>query len=146
MADWTYDGDPSGSNTDAVRDLTGQNSSSDDVTVSDNFITWALAQRGSNVFRASALVCEALASKYAAQPTRETVLSQGLTWGDRAKAFRERARELSREVLLSGVSLHVGGMSKAEQDTDEKDSDLRQPQVTLGMHDNPLTGTNSTST
>lgn len=122
---------------DAVRFLTGQTSTQDDILVYDEEILYSLSQRNQNAYAAASLVCQSLAARFAAQPEIESVGALGLTWGDRAQRMRERAIDLRGQIALAGVSPYAGGISIADQQADRQDSDVVQMPFRIGMDDNP---------
>jgi hypothetical protein len=133
---WNYTGLPNTSSRDAVRILVGQVSSGDDVVISDEEITFALGQR-TGIERAAAYVANMLASQFAAQPERESVGQLGLTWGDRAAKYRAMSVMLEKTAVLSGISPYVGGVEKADLQSDRQNTGLVQPAFTVGRDDNP---------
>ena len=122
---------------DAVRLLLGQTSTADDVLLYDEEISWALTDNGSNARRAAIVLARALAARYAGFPERESVLSQDLTWGDRAEKFAARAMELETEIARRGVSPYVGGISVSDVRTQERDTDRVKPAFAIGQDDHP---------
>src|SRR5258708_9419384 len=142
---WTYTFAPSSVPRDAVRMLTGQTSSVDDLLLYDQEITYCISQRPT-VYGAASLGCEVLAGKYAADPEREDIGSLGLTWGDRAKNFKAQAAGLRAAQAFAGVSPYAGGISKSDMLVDVQDSDRVPMPFKVGQTDNPRTGNNSTST
>jgi hypothetical protein len=143
---WTYGGSPSTSTRDAVRFLSGQNSSADDQLVSDGEITYALAQRSSNVYGAAQVVCEVLAAKYASKASEKGIGQLSIVYGDRSRAFALKAKALGMQLIRQGVSPYVGGISEADKETDQNDTDLVQPSFAVGMDRNRRTGNNTPST
>lgn len=145
MPSWTYTADPANSGLDAVRWLTGQTSTADELLVYDEEIAFALAQRGSNAYAAGSLVCESLAARYAAKPQTESVGQLGLSWGDIAQRFRQAAIDLRRGLALAGVSPYAGGISRSDQLTDLTDTDRVKPSFALKQDDNFRTGQRSST-
>lgn len=143
---WTYGGSPSTSTRDAVRFLSGQNSSADDQLVSDGEITYALAQRNSNVYGAAQMVCEVLAAKYASKAQQKGIGQLSIGYGERSRQFAEKAKALGMQLIRQGVSPYVGGISQADMETDRADTDLVQPGFRIGGDANVRTGINSPST
>ena len=138
---FTYTATPSSVARDAVRWLSGQTSSVDDVVIADAEITFALSEGGSNNYEAAALVCDALAARYAAFPTNESVGQLGLSWSDRAKGFTGRAKELrSLRLTIGGISPYVGGISRSDKLGDTQDSDRVPLSFEMGRDDNPNAG------
>lgn len=130
---WTYSGDPSNSDLDAVRFLIGDTIETRPL-VDDREILWAISEE-TNIFMSSALVCEHLASLYA----READCSMGgissklsavaKAWTDRAKDLRDRAYS-SCEPFFGGLTL------SGKEDLDERSDDV-QPSFTMKQFDNP---------
>jgi hypothetical protein len=143
---WTYGGSPSTSTRDAVRFLSGQNSSADDQLVSDGEITYALAQRSSNVYGAAQTVCEVLAAKYASKASEKGIGQLSIVYGDRSRAFADKAKALGMQLIRQGVSPYVGGISEADKETDQNDTDLVQPSFAVGMDANRRRGNDTPST
>ena len=144
---WTYAGTPNSVARDAVRWLSGQTSSSDEVLATDEEITYALAQRRSNNYGAAQLVCEFLASRYAGRAQDKSIGELAITFGERSRLYATRAKELGvLQIRSQGVSPYVGGISEAEQDTDAADTDLIQPSFSVGMDRNTRTGASNPST
>ena len=143
---WTYAGSPSTSTRDAVRFLSGQNSSADDQLISDGEITYALAQRNSNVYGAAQMVCEVLAAKYASKAQEKGIGQLSIVYGERSSLFAAKAKALGMQLIRQGVSPYVGGISQADQETDQNDTDLVQPSFAVGMDDNRRRGNDTPST
>lgn len=137
---WTYAGTPNTVARDAVRVLSGQNSSGDELLVTDEEITYFLAQRNSNNYAAAQMVCETLAAKYASKATQKGVGQLSISYADRSKAFTAKAKELAMSLLRSGISPYVGGQSASDRNVDRADTDLVQPQFEVGGDDNPRRG------
>lgn len=134
---WSYSGDPSASDKDAVRFLSGD-TDSDDPLVSDEEIAYILTQEA-NHYEASALVCEALASKFA----RETSVSgDGFSesGGELSQQYMARAKELrSQAGSKSKPRPYVGGISHSERRTADTDPDLVPHSFRSDMHTYPGT-------
>lgn len=135
---WTYGGLPGSDTTDAVRYLSGQTSTGDDILTSDEEIAFSLSEASNNVYAAAALVCDALAGRYRTNPTQETVGQLSLSWGDRAKSFTAQAAALRARGLMTGVLPYVGGISVSDKLVDQQDTDVVVPGFRRGMDDNPL--------
>jgi len=140
---WTYSGDPANNSRDAVRFLCGQTSTGDTVLLLDEEIAY-LSSLYSNVRLAAAAACEAMAKQYATrEPTQETEGELSLTWDARHDALLGQAQNLRRQVATASVSAWAGGISKAEMDTYEEDTDRVKPAFTVGMQDNPSQSSSS---
>jgi hypothetical protein len=133
---WTYSGDPSNSNGDAVRFLCGQTSTADSVLITDEEITYLVAQTPSNEY-AAAKACESLANQYAVrQSESETVGPFSAEWGDRSKKLLQLAKSLRAQAVLH-VTPFVGGSRVADRDSRVDDTDRVADQFTVGMMDEP---------
>lgn len=132
---WTYTTQPSTVNRDAVRLLTGQTSSSDEVLLADEAITYALAQRD-NVELAAAFCMDMLADRYATFPASKQVGQLGITYAKRAEQLRDGARLLRRGNALSAFTPFVGGTSVADKQAREADTDRPAPMFERGQFDN----------
>lgn len=142
---WNYDGLPNSLTRDAIRFLVGQVSSADAVLLSDEEIAYAVAETNGTSL-AAAFCARAMAAQYAAAPTDLRVGQTSETYGDRAARYQERAIQLERDAS-DAVSPSIGGISIADKQSQQADSDWNQPSFALGMTDYPGTGqTMSTST
>lgn len=134
---WDYSGNPSSSAKDAVRFLSGD-TDEDDPLVSDEEIAYILTQE-SNPYEAAALVCEALASKFA----RETSVSgDGFSesGGELSRQFKERAKDLRMQSGgRSKPRPYVGGISYSERENADADGDLVKHSFRSDMHTYPGT-------
>lgn len=130
---WTYSGDPSSSDRDAIRFLIGDTETLDQL-VTDEEIAYALTQQPS-INLAAALVCDAIAAKFAREADRR-VGDVSLSASQRAEAYRTKARDLR----TNGLSLALpsfGGRSISEKETLDEDSDAVQPSFRIGQDDHP---------
>lgn len=136
IAQWTYSGDPAASTSDAVRFLVGDTDSARKL-VDDREIAWAIAQSG-NQYISAALVCEALASKYA----RESDMSMGgisKSLSKLADSFAKRAEKLRRQATKN-VKPFFGGLTISGKNALDLETDDVQPAMTVGEFDNPELG------
>jgi len=133
---WSYT-DPSASDKDAVRYLVGDTNSADPQTT-DEEIAWSLTEF-SNTRHAAALVCRALAAKYA--KCAVSVRVGDVSTSNAAavsKAYAARAKELDPNGLTKGAAIvlpRFGGLSISEKETLSEDSDAVQPSFSRGMND-----------
>ena len=139
---FTYSGNPAESNLDKVRFLVGQTSTSDDVLLEDEEITWAIGDQP-NVTYAAAVCCETLATRYALEATAMSVGQTRITWTDRAKWYREQSNILRRKAMLSGVTPFAGGVSQSDKDTRADDSDRLRAFTKIGGMDYQEPGSTS---
>lgn len=135
---WTYSGDPSASDRDAVRVRVGDRDENDQL-LQDEEIDYFLAQYvgdGRAALRASLDAAKAIAAHFARQSTyRIGQVSETLS--RRSEAYErlsgEIEAELRRLAIVSGKALSVKTADKAGQ---EGDATLVKPYVRRGMHDN----------
>lgn len=135
---WSYT-DPSASDKDAVRYLVGDTDTNDQQT-SDEEIAWALTEYP-KVKYAAALVCRALAAKYAS-------CAVGVRVGDVqisnaaavSKEYAARAKDLDPNGLTKSTAIVLpkfGGLSISEKQTLSEDADAVQPAFSRAMNDIP---------
>lgn len=134
---WTYSGDPTASNKDAIRFLIGDTITGD-PQLYDPEIEYSYTLRG-NVWGAAAQCCRALA----AQMSRQADSVQGelrTMYSARSKAYSLRAHEYDeREVISSGGGLaYAGGISISDKQTQLDDTDRVRPAFNRGMTDNNI--------
>lgn len=138
----TYSGDPTASQRDALRFLI------DDTDVAnpmfeDGELDAVLRSRGLDpeatgdigaVRGAAVEALEIVARRMALQPSFQI----GRFSEDRSKAAQiiaDRIKEL--KASLSGGLLYAGGISKADKEAQEADTDRVQPAFRVGLHDSP---------
>lgn len=134
----TYSGNPSASDKDAVRYLVGDTNVSS-AKVTDEEIAFTLVEQP-NVYRAAALVARSLAAKYSSA-VNMSLDGASISAGSRAQNYLTLAENLERQARKSAtfaILPYAGGLSFAEQETNELDTDLKQPAFTREMmHFNP---------
>lgn len=121
---FTYTDDPENVARDAVRLLVGDTDSSDPL-LSDAEVAFYLSENGSNNYRAGSEACKAIAAKLARLPDLKTGRVT-ISNSDRAKAFLDLADKLARKAL-SFVAPYAGGISKADKETQEENTDRVEP-------------------
>lgn len=126
---WSYSGDPSSSNQDAVRFAIGDTDSTDQL-MTDEEIAYLLT--GSTVTAASIAACEALAAKFARQVDR-SVGNLSLSSSQRAKQFTELAATLRRRTGYLARP-YAGGISVADKETRDLDTDRVKPVFSRSQH------------
>lgn len=131
---WTYSGNPSSSNLDAVRFKIGDTSINDPL-LQDEEINYLLSESGGSVIHAAILACEAVAAKFSRQADTSN-LELRVTASQRAQAYLRLAEQLKLEASkLAGIV--VGGRSKTEQVAAAQNPDAIQPAFKRGLHDFP---------
>lgn len=133
---WTYSGDPTTSDKDAVRFLIGDVLNKDPL-VQDGEIAYALTLRGT-VYGAAATCCRSLAAQYS-RLADSVQADLRTTYSQKATAFARRARDFdSQDTMLGGALSWAGGISIADKQSREEDTDRVQPAFNIGMDDNSL--------
>jgi hypothetical protein len=144
---WTYDGSPGTSTAaerrDAVRLLIGD-TDTNDQQVTDEEITFALAQTGDDIYLAAAVMARTLAGKYARQvDSKFDALS--ISNGQRAQQYLRLATQMEKESKKRGNTglgtPLVGGISQDDVDSVRDDEDRVDPRFRMGQFQNPP-GTN----
>jgi len=131
---WTYTSDFTASK-DKVRFLV-QDTDTNDQLVSDEEITFALAQN-SNIYRAASIVARSIGLKL----SRELTLNPapgGVSLDSQAQAekYLKLADELTAQATAQGAaSIFVGGISISDKQTREEDTDRPVPSFTIKTHE-----------
>jgi hypothetical protein len=134
---FSYSGDPSSSDKDAVR-FEIQDTDSSAPLLQDEEINWTLDDEAGDqlprtpagVFSAAARCCEALSRRFAMQA--DTVVgSLTTTYSRMAENYAERAKELRAKATGLGVP-YVGGQSWSEKAASRADPDRVQPRFRRG--------------
>ena len=145
---WTYGGDPSASALAAIRFLTGDTDTNDQL-INDEEIAWTNNQvTGSDtattaLYEVSYRVMVAIASKF----SRLADQSVGDLKGDmfqKATNAREQAALLKQQALREGntPTPYAGGISVSDKEIDEENSDIVQPYFSRGQFTNARGGAN----
>jgi hypothetical protein len=139
---WSYNTSLSATR-DQVRFYAGDTDSAAAITLSDEEILGVIAMAG-GARSAAALVCEHLAQRYATvgQTLRDDI-GQEVDYGTRAQFYADRAKTLRAMVGLTAIPF-AGGISTAQKETQEADSDRVEPAFTVDVHQNPGVNTDRT--
>lgn len=138
---WIYTGNPAAANKDWVRWRVGD-VRADDQLVSDEEINAALTDANSNKNLAAAMVCERIAADFSREAdftindgsgaSRTNALSQ------RAASYLKLATTL-RDAAAGSTTIfaapYAGGISIADKDAQEDDTDRVSPAFNIGMQD-----------
>lgn len=133
---WSYSGDPSADDKDAVR-FEIPDTDEGAQLVSDEEITYALTLE-SGVIGAAARCCEIVARRFAQQADISTG-DVKLTYSGQAKTLAVRAKEL-REQANGAHAPYSGGMVRSRKEAFAEDEDLEQGNFRCGQFDNPIAG------
>lgn len=135
---FTYSGDPSSSDKDAIRFLLGDTDSEEEL-LSDEELIFLASQWTQNysVYWAAAVAAESVAARFAREVTvnsdSQTVSTSELQ--QKYLTLAERMRSLHRQ-FMTGAGVDAGGMLRNEQ----RDPDVRPFAFGRAMHDNPYSG------
>lgn len=134
---WTYSGDPSSTNLDAVRFLIGD-TDTNDQQLQDAEVEWLLTENGS-VYNAAAAGCETLAAKYA-RKVDKAVGDLRLAAQQKFEHYRDLAVTLRSRTAKLAMPF-AGGISVASKLAYEANSDRVAPAFTRSLHENGGTST-----
>lgn len=129
---WTYSGNPSKSDRDAVRFWIGD-TDENSQQLADEEIDYLLAQE-STAKGAAAEAAYALAAKYARLVT-QSVGDLSISYGERQQHYRDLAARLSTDDLR-GIVPYAGGIEVSDRETREADTTLTEPAFKMGLMDN----------
>lgn len=130
---WTYNGDPSRSDSDAVRFLIGD-TIRERPLLDDREVEWIITQTENLNLRA-ALACEALWSRFLAI-SDYTVGSVSKKFSDVAAKFKERAEDFRRESYKHALVAFPAHLKSTKQAL-ENDDELEKPEFSVGLADSP---------
>lgn len=129
---WSYSGDPANSDRDAVRFTCGLTDSGDQL-IEDEEIDYLLNTFG--VISASVRLCRRVATKFARRAD-QTIGDYSERFNQRAEEYRTLANELQREKSVAGAAgIIAGGISKADKEAQEDDTDRVSPRFERGQFD-----------
>lgn len=142
---WTNTNDPAGVPRDAVRYLVGDLDSTAPL-VTDEVIAWEITQ-WPNLYLAAASIADSIAALLG---RTQGMRADGVTFGDAAKEFRQRAASLrargatagSGSTGLAAGGIWAGGISRSDKEEREQDTDRVQPSFTrqTGAPPSPFIG------
>jgi hypothetical protein len=119
---------------DQVRFFSSDTDADAAITLSDEEILGAITIAG-GAKAAAALCCETLAGRYSTQGKMlRDDLGQTIDWGERATFYLNRATQLRSRIGLVALP-YAGGVSVADKQTREEDSDRVDPAFSRTLHD-----------
>ena len=130
---WSYSGNPASSTRDKVRWLIGDTDTSDQQ-LSNEEIDAALVASGNDPYTAAISCVEALIAKYSRKVTK-SMGDLSINYGDIVANYRSLLGDIRRRATLQLCTPYAGGISIADKEIDEADSDRVQPSFYKGMHD-----------
>jgi len=131
---WTYSADFTLAR-DKIRFLSGDTDTNDQL-LQDGELTY-LQTIEAGIISAAAAACEAIAAKLARRVDK-SIDGLSVSFSQQAENYRKRAIAL-RAQASAAVAPWAAGLSEAEWETYEEDTDLIQPSFKKGMYDNPVT-------
>lgn len=126
---WTYSGDPANSAADAVRFLV-QDTDSARPLATDEEIAWALSEHNDNAYRAAAAVARSLGAA-SGNVARKRVGEVTIAYDP--EFYRSLAAALEGQAVRA-VSPWAGGISHADKEARELDTDRVEPSFTRRLH------------
>jgi hypothetical protein len=129
---WTYSGNPSSSDKDAIRYLIGDTDTNNQL-LSDEEIAYELTR--SNVYGAAALSCNAIVAKLSRLV--DTYLDRDIraNMSQAVKNYQALARNLEFKARLSIAAPFCGGVSVSDKESREQDTDRVSPYFKVTMDD-----------
>src|SRR5690606_25432890 len=121
---WTYSGDPSSTDRDAVRFLIGD-TDTDDPQVSDEEIDYLLTSHGS-VNAAALGAARAILARYS-RLVDKSVGDLRLSYSQRVSGYKTLVASLQQRVAMAVATPFAGGLSKSQKESVEDDSDRVEP-------------------
>ena len=131
---WSYSGNPSNNDKDAVRFLVGDTDANAPQFENEE-IQYLISTEGTPLAAAVAGAI-ALAAKYS-RLMDESVGDVSKSYSQRAEHYRNLAKDLRTRNSEKSVCPYAGGISVSDKDAFEKDSDVVQSSFTRELHDNP---------
>ena len=145
---WTYSGDPATNARDAIRFLSGDTDTNDQL-INDEEIAWTNNQvTGSDtattaLYEVSYRVMVAIASKFS-RLADQSVGDLKVDMYQKATNAREQAKLLYAQASREGntPTPYAGGISVSDKEIDEDNSDIVQPYFSRGQFTNSRGGAN----
>lgn len=110
-----------------------QDTAADTAQLQDEEIDWLLSEAGGSVYRAAASAAQTLASRYASDVDRSVSGAGGLSvsGSQRFAHYTQLAQQLAAQAGKKGRGVpFAGGISEAQKDAQEEDSDRVRPAFT----------------
>jgi len=114
-----------------------------DALLSDEEIQY-LIDTSRHILLAAASAAEAVATKFSDEASSKQVGDLKITYADggQAESYKTMAKALrNRAYRRAGSGVYAGGISHADKDTQEEDTDRVQPAFSKGMDDHESSGT-----
>ena len=131
---WSYSGNPGASPKDAVRFLIGDTDKCDPL-LEDGEIVWVLAQYNNAPPNAAIRCCEAIMSKFS-RMADESMGSVSVSFSQKVTAYRQMLGDLRNRLATEDMAPYAGGISAADVQRVEANTDRVRPDFTKHMDDN----------
>jgi hypothetical protein len=143
---WTYSGDPSTGNKDAVRFQIGDTDTNEQL-LQDEEINYVLANEGGSVLQAAHFAVQGIVAKLAKKvDVTDKSSAMAIRRSQKFDQYRELLASLRKKIAIHKGAPYLGGESVSDKQTAEDDTDRLQPAFTRSLHDVPGTNLNPTST
>lgn len=136
---FSYSGDPSKSDKDKVRFLIGDTDANAPL-LGDPEITYLITEEGTPV-RASIAAAVAISAKFS-RLSDESVGDVSKSYSQRAEQYKKLADQLRQRQAEKSVCPYAGGISVADKQSVEGNTDRVDPAFYRDLHNNPRTGMN----
>ena len=130
---WTYSGNPADSDKDAIRFLIGD-IDTDDQLVSDEEIAWAQTQ--GSTYNAAAICARSIAAAFS-RLADKTVDDLKINYSQKSIQYFKLANTLESKDAHKSLGVYAGGISVADKESNELDTDRVRPSFERGMTDEP---------
>lgn len=140
---WTYGGDPSANDRDAVRYLIGD-TDKNHRQLTDNDIAFHLAEEGGK-YRAAAAACRAIAAKYG-RMVDKAVGDLKISYSQMQKQYLDLADKLDTRSSSGSAIPYQGGQTLSDKAVDDADTDRVQPAFKRDQFDFPDQGSQAATT
>lgn len=130
---WTYSGDPSASQRDAVRFLIGDTITADQL-LQDAEIDFCIAQQ-SGSYLAAAMACESICALYS-RLADSSIGDVSQSMSQKSAQYSAKAEELRRRAAIN-VLPGFGGISQSAKDDLNSDTDAVAQTFAKGLDDIP---------
>lgn len=126
---WSYSGNPASSEMNQVRFLVGDTDTNDQLVTNEE-INWALTEGGPYV--AAAIVARTIAAKFARKADFEVSNDLKVSYSKQADAYNKLADNLEKKSGRVSALPYAGGISVADKETNEADTDRVEPKFKRG--------------
>jgi hypothetical protein len=129
---WTYGGDPTDNDRDAVRFLAGLTNKRDPL-ISDEEIAYLLAETGNDVYESAARALEQLATQFARLAETTKLGDRAEEYGNRSAKFKDRAAEVIAEGGTAAAGVKAPQIYTSSRDAALADTSRVSTQFEVGM-------------